>query len=152
MNNTEQAAVQFSSVQDGICELGKAHMRSTPSLRSFPKVVFETVPLFDSLMMALSSPFKEYCLALLQAVDGVMSLASCPQVVSQAPQHLSSEKQATCEGCLACKSICSVISLHVQGSTPTGVFGGGCQPLTHSSLGFPFHFSHFVASSVNLLG
>ena len=35
--------VQFSLVQDGIYELGKAHMRSTPSLRSFPKVAFETV-------------------------------------------------------------------------------------------------------------
>ena len=39
---------------------------------------------------------------------------------------------------------------HVQGSTPTGVFEDGCRPLTHSSLGFPFHFSLFVASSLNL--
>ena len=39
---------------------------------------------------------------------------------------------------------------HVQGSTPTEVFKGGCRPLTHSSLGFPFHFSLFVASSLNL--
>ena len=31
-----------------------------------------------------------------------------PQVVSQAPQHFrSSKKQATCEGCFACQSICS---------------------------------------------
>ena len=41
---------------------------------------------------------------------------------------------------------------HVHGSTPTGVFKGECQPLTHSSLGFPFHFSFFVASSLNLWG
>ena len=42
-----------------------------------------------------------------------MSLALWPQVVSQAPQHFrSSEKQATSEGCLACQSVCSVISLH----------------------------------------
>ena len=34
---------QLSSVQDGIYALGKAHMRSKPSLRSFPKVAFETV-------------------------------------------------------------------------------------------------------------
>ena len=40
-------------------------------------------------------------------------LALCPQVVSQASQHFrSSEKQATCEGCFARKSICSVVSLH----------------------------------------
>ena len=40
----------------------------------------------------------------------------------------------------------------VQGSTPTGVFEGGCRPLTHSSLGFPFHFALFVTSSLNLCG
>ena len=34
-------ALQFSSVQDGIYVLWKAHMRSTPSLRSFPNVAFE---------------------------------------------------------------------------------------------------------------
>ena len=43
--------------------------------------------------MALSRPFKEDRLAfplstpLLQAIDGEMSLAVCPQVVSQVPQH-----------------------------------------------------------------
>ena len=38
--------------------------------------------------------------SLLQAIDGVMFLALCPKVVSQAPQHFrSSEKQATCVGC-----------------------------------------------------
>ena len=50
---------------------------------------------------------------LLQAIDGVMSLALCPQVVSQASQHFrSSEKQATCEGCFACQCICLAISPH----------------------------------------
>ena len=43
----------------------------------------------------------------------MMSLALCPQVVSQVPQHFrSSEKQATCDDCFARQSICSVISLH----------------------------------------
>ena len=55
-------------------------MRSTPFLRSFLNFVFETVPMFVSLTMALSRPFKEIRLAsfhasLLQAIDGVMSLA-----------------------------------------------------------------------------
>ena len=50
---------------------------------------------------------------LLQAIDGVMSLALCPQVVSQDPQHLnSSETQATCDGCFSRQSICTVIFLH----------------------------------------
>ena len=70
--------------------------------------------------MALSRPFKEDRLAipffhasLLQAINGVMTLALCLQVVSQASQHFrSSEKQATCEGCFARQSVCSVFSLH----------------------------------------
>ena len=37
-------------------------------------------------------------------ICGVMSLALCPQVVSQAPQHFrSSEKQATCEGSITAR-------------------------------------------------
>ena len=41
---------------------------------------------------------------------------------------------------------------HVQGSTPTWVFEGGCRPFKHFSLGFPFHSSLFVARSLNLWG
>ena len=60
-----------------------------------------------------SSSTSSFHVSLLQAIGGVMSLALCPQVVSQAPQHFrSSEKQATCEGCLALQFICSVISLY----------------------------------------
>ena len=52
--------------------------------------------------------------SLLQAIDSLMmSLALCLQVVSQASQHFRlSEKQATCEDCFACQSICSAISFH----------------------------------------
>ena len=39
--------------------LGNAHMRSTPSLRRFPNVAFEKVPMFVWLTMALSRPSKE---------------------------------------------------------------------------------------------
>ena len=53
--------VQFSSVQDGIYALGKAHIHS---LRSFPNVAFETVPMLILLTVALSRPFKEDRLAL----------------------------------------------------------------------------------------
>ena len=44
------SSVQFSSVQDGIYALRKAHMRSTPSLRSFPSLALETVPMLVWLM------------------------------------------------------------------------------------------------------
>ena len=124
-------SVQFSP--NGIYALGKAHMRSTPSLRSFPNVPFETVQMFVWLTMncihlqrswrqrrwpslvlsrkRLSS--SSFHASLLQAIDGVMSLALYPQVFSQVPQNFrSSKKQDTREGCFARQSICSVISLH----------------------------------------
>ena len=51
--------------------------------------------------------------SLLQAVNGAISLALCPQIISQAPQHFrSSEMQTTSDGCFACQSVCSVISLY----------------------------------------
>ena len=37
---------QFSSVQDVIHALGKAHMRSIPLLWSFHRDAFETIPMF----------------------------------------------------------------------------------------------------------
>ena len=47
-----------------------------------------------------SSSAYSFHASLLQAIDGVMSLALCPQVVSRAPQHFrSSGTQATCDGC-----------------------------------------------------
>ena len=46
LSQSRAHAVQFSSVQDGISALEKAHMRSTPSLRRFPSFAFETVPMF----------------------------------------------------------------------------------------------------------
>ena len=57
--------------------------------------------------------FSSFHASLLQAIDDVVFLASCPQVVGQASQHfISSDKQAICEGCFARHSIFSVISIH----------------------------------------
>ena len=56
--------VQFSLVQDGIYALSKALMCSIPSLRHFPNIAYETVPMFISLTMVLSHPFKKDHLAL----------------------------------------------------------------------------------------
>ena len=95
--------------------LGKAHMGSTPSVRSFPNVAFETVPVFliddGFLFPRLAPPGGRWCDV----------LGFVPAGVSQAPQHFrSSETQATCEGSFARQCICSVISPpsdNVQGST-----------------------------------
>jgi len=107
----EPIEVEFSSVCDDIYGLGKAHMRSTPPLRSVGNVALETVLMFVlatdhgplSSFQGRSSSAFSFRVTLLLAMDGVMSLALCPQVVvSQAPQHFrSSGKQATCEGCFS---------------------------------------------------
>ena len=74
--------------------------KSILSLGSFPKVAFETVCLIDSC--PLSSFQGRSCSAsffhasLFEATNGVMSLALCLWVVSQASQHFrSSEEQTT---------------------------------------------------------
>ena len=58
------------------------------------EVAFEMVPVLVWLKMDLSQPFKDECQALplfcatfFQAIDGLMFLALCLLVVSQAPQH-----------------------------------------------------------------
>ena len=124
-------------------------MRSEKPICAPPRLseVSPTSP-FSSIQ-GRSSSASSFHGSLLQAIGGVMSLALCPQVVSQALQRFgSSKKQTTCEGCFARQSICSVISRY----SGTGVFEGECQPLIRCSLGFPFHFSLFVASSLNLGG
>ena len=97
-------------------------MRLNQSPRSLPIVALEAFPVFCTIdHMALSRPFiqgrsssaSSFHASLLQAIDNVMSLPLCPQVVSQDSQHFrSSEKQGTSEGCFTRQSICSVISLH----------------------------------------
>ena len=64
-------------------------------------------------MDCTQSSASSFHASLLQEINGVMSLALCPQLVSQASQHFrSSETQATCDGCFARLSICSVVSFH----------------------------------------
>ena len=84
-----------------------------------------------------------------------MSLALCPQVVSQAPQHhiFRDKSHLWWLFCPPDYLPSQFPSLwHVQGSTSTGTFDSGCGPLTHASLGFSFHFSIFVACWLNQHG
>ena len=111
-------SVQFSSS----CYLcaRKSPYALHPVSQKFPQCCFwhgSNVRLTDdgphSSFQGRSSSASSFHASLLQAIGGVMSLALCPQVVSQAPHHFrSSEKQATCEGCFSRQSVCSVISLH----------------------------------------
>ena len=95
------------------------YMRSTPSLRSFSNAVFETVPVSmgdDGPHLSFqgrSSSTSSFHASLLQATDGVMPLALCPQVLST----------ATCDGCFTRLSTCCHFpsQRHVQGSTPASL-------------------------------
>ena len=65
-----------SSVQDGIYVFRQAHVRSTPSLRNFPNVAFETVPVFVLLTMTLSFQGRlpsasSFHTSFLQAINGL---------------------------------------------------------------------------------
>ena len=69
-----------SSVQDAAYSLEKPHTRSIPSLRRFPCVLFETVPTFVRLTIALFSSFQgksssasSFHASLLQAIEDVYS-------------------------------------------------------------------------------
>ena len=60
-----------SSVQDVISALGKAHMRCTPSLRSFPSVAFETVSSLVVILQTVQLLFWLVC-------SELMALQICP--------------------------------------------------------------------------
>ena len=72
---------QFSSVLDGIYELGKSHMRSTPSLRSFRSVAFcsSCFPLTEDHLCrpfeGRASSASSFCRS---RISAVLSLSSCP--------------------------------------------------------------------------
>ena len=81
----KSTVVQFSLVQAGISALRKANMHSITSLRSFPNVAFETVPMFVWLTMALSRPFKEDHLAVsLSTLLSGIPKGSCWSLLSSA--------------------------------------------------------------------
>ena len=93
--------------------LGKAKLRSTLSLRALPasplKQNTSNVGRTDdnslSSSEATSSIASSFSLSSLQVIASLPSLASCPLVMFQAPQHFrSSETQATCYSCFARRS------------------------------------------------
>ena len=163
---------QFSSTWY-LCA-SKSHMRSTPSLSIILRDRVEriimlcccflpmklpwnssNVRLTDDdplssfqrfLFPCLSPPGERWCDVLGFVPAGSVSSSSAPQIF-QDTSHLWG---------LLCPPVYLLGRFpslrHVQDSTPTGVFEGGCRPLTHSSPGLSFHFSLFVASSLNLWG
>ena len=111
---TQNTPTVFSSEEEGI---GKQlqfsskwylHARKIPyalhpASQKLPSVAFQTVPVSIRLTVAFSRPFSSassFHTSLLPVIQGVLSLALCPQVVSQAPQHLRfSTTQTACDSC-----------------------------------------------------
>ena len=97
-----------------------------------------------------SSRISSFSASLLQVINGVMSLALCPQVVSQASQHFrSSEKQAIYEGCFASLSAWSFpFTPACPGQYNHRTFQRWMLTINTFQSGLPI--SLFVASSLNL--
>ena len=104
-------------------------MHSTPCLRIFSNIALKMVSMFVWLTMALSCPFEEdlalpLSTRLLQVIDGEVSLALCPQVVSS-----SSTLLIFWEASHLCGLLCPPVYLlghfpslrHVQGVHPQEV-------------------------------
>ena len=102
-----------------------------------------------------SSGASSFNASLLQAISGMMFLALPAGSVSSF-STLQIFREASHLWGLLCPPVVLLgrfpSLLHIQDSTPPGVFEGGCRPSTHSSLGFSFHFSLLVASALNLWG
>ena len=117
---------------------------------------FDLVTMAVSSFPGRSSSASSFDASLLQAIDGAMSLALCPQVVSQAHRRFrSSETQAACEGCFARQSICWVISFSpaCPGQYIHWSFRRWMSSIdTCASLGFPIHITHFCCKLYGYLG
>ena len=127
-------------------------MCSTPSQKFPQRCIWNgsNVHLIDdgplSSFLGRSSRVSSFSASLLQVISGVMSLALCPQVVSQASQHFrSSEKQATYEGCFARQSIYLVISIHPGMSKAVHPQEFSKVDVDHQHI--PVRVSHFTFSS-----
>ena len=116
LHGVHRTCTEMAAVSRGTSHV-TTKQRCLCTIRWILKILGSNVRLIDdgplSSFQGRSSSASSFHASLLQAIDGMMSLALCPQVVSQASQHFrSSEKQATCEGCFARQSTCSVVSLH----------------------------------------
>ena len=145
------SSVQFSSVQfSSSYELEKAHMCSSLSLKSFPVLPLKQFQCLSDwwwpslvlsrkilfLFQHLSPPGSRWCDVLGFVSAGSVSSSSTLQIFWGA-SHL-------------CWLLFPPVYLfvghfpslwHVKRCTSTGVFKAGCQPVTHSNQGFPFHCS-----------
>ena len=140
----------FRLVEDGIYALGKPHMRSIPSLRFFfqfplkrfqcssdwrwPSLVVSKKSVEHFLFPRFYPPGDRWCNVLGFVPAGGGSSSSTFQIFREAG-HLWVLLWPPVYPLGRFPSL-----RYVQGSAPTGIFEGGCRPLPHSKLSFPFYF------------
>ena len=132
--------------------------KPTPSLRSFPKTIFETVPFssdsrWPSLLLSrkvrcflfprLSPPGDRWCDVLGFVPPGSVSNSSTFKIWDASHLWL-----------LLYPPVCLLghSPRHLQGCTPRRGFESGSRTLTRDSPCFPFHYSLFVEGLSNLWG
>ena len=117
MYRLRQKQFLFSSVQDGIYVLGKAHALHPVSQTFSQHCLWSSfnVRLTDdgpfSSFQGRSSSASSFHASLFQMIGGVMSLALAGSLFLL-NTFRSSETQSSCGSCFSRQSICSVISLH----------------------------------------
>ena len=120
--------VQFSWVQGGIYELGKAHTCSTPSVRCFHLVLPESVPMFVWLTVTFPHAFKEdhQALPLSTPLSSKQSIVPCLWLCVSSSSTFEIFWGTSCLWWLLCPPVYPLghlLSLHhVQSSTSAGVF------------------------------
>ena len=108
----QESMKQFSSLQDGIYALGKAHMRFPPPLRSFPNTAFETVPMFVdwqchngplSSLQGRSSGASSFHASLLRAIASETSQCNTTKLNQPRPNMaVPKQRRRACEQVLNC--------------------------------------------------
>ena len=112
----------------------------------WPSLVLSRKIVLRLLFPHLSPPDDRWCDALGFVLAGSVSSFSILQIFREASQLRG----------LLCPPVYLLdhfpLLQHVQGNRPAGVLEGECRPSAHFSLGFPFLYSLFVATSWNLWG
>ena len=122
----------------------------------FSSVKMVSMCLKKPKLQHISKKFPQRCLWNGSSVHLIDNgpLSSFQGRLSSAYSFRSSKKQATCDGCCAHQSICSIICLHsgMSRAVHPQKFLKVDITINMCSVGFPFHFSLFIASSLNLWG
>ena len=144
--------VQFSSFKEGIYVIAKSHMRSTPSLSSLPQ---RCIWNGSSLRLTDDGSLSSFHGKTSRASAFHDGLGFVPAGSVSSFLTLHSYREASHLWGLPCLSVCLLGRFSFTPAYPgqyTHRCFRRCRPPTHSSLGFPYYFALFEASSLNMWG